>query len=376
MRAAAGAAEASDSAAAASTAPTGGRAGSPAESAPVVELRWIDPDRWGRFAWTFLFGTTLTLEAAEEAGSAAGAVAMADWHAFVHTLPFALPCQSCKVCCARFLAEAPPPAAGGGAKPEAAPAPPAVVPTAEATPRAGGGLAAEAKQRSPPALPAAPCCGGPVALARWPPFCPGTAPRRGGACPLPLAGAPRAHVDTAGGSLHLDTAGRSGAGGGAAGCGCTAASARAWLARLRRDVRARNLAAGEAQAVANRLQGHHPAAEEEGDAAMAARFTRRAEFRELWLLDAFVFLSAVLLTAEYDTPEGRAHLREFLRLALRLSALPLRLSAPPAAADLTLPAATRWLAASPASPDPPLLAAALALLPVRSRRLRRRSAAA
>jgi hypothetical protein len=276
----------------------------------IIELRWIDPDRWGRYAWNFLFGTLVALTA--------DLTKMQAWHSFIYTLPFALPCHSCKVCCARFLEASPPPSSGG------------------AESRQGGCIRLR----------------GPVP---WPQVCATETKKIGGACPLPTSS-----ISSAAGCATASS------------CGCTPTRCRAWLCRLRRDVRARNLAAGDTLTVANQMQGHFAGAQDESDEQMASKFTRRVAFPELWRLDAFVFLSTVILTAEYTSEAGIAHLREFLKGALVLTALPLGLESPSLDELRSSDSAMSWLKSAKFAPNPLVLQATLDVLPLRKRRVRRK----
>jgi hypothetical protein len=62
------------------------------------ELRWIDPDEWGRLAWATLFGAATTVVDARR---------LSLWRRLMSTLPKILPCFSCRHCCENYLIKNP-----------------------------------------------------------------------------------------------------------------------------------------------------------------------------------------------------------------------------------------------------------------------------
>lgn len=57
--------------------------------------RWIEPEIWGRYAWTFLFTSIESIAKNKEKYQS--------WVTMIYSLPYVLPCSSCKKCCAKFL---------------------------------------------------------------------------------------------------------------------------------------------------------------------------------------------------------------------------------------------------------------------------------
>lgn len=62
------------------------------------ELRWIDPDYWGRLAWAWLFAAGTTVR---------GGRRLMIWRRMIGLLPRILPCFSCRHCCDGYLQKHP-----------------------------------------------------------------------------------------------------------------------------------------------------------------------------------------------------------------------------------------------------------------------------
>jgi len=67
----------------------------------TTTLRWMDPEDWGKFAWTVLFCLVPNTKADPDR--------IREWQSLMLDLPYVLPCITCRKCCQSYIATKPPP---------------------------------------------------------------------------------------------------------------------------------------------------------------------------------------------------------------------------------------------------------------------------
>jgi hypothetical protein len=301
-------------------------------SGAVEEIRWIDPDRWGRFAWSFLFATTFELDRNPSK--------ITDWHQFISTLPFALPCQSCKICCAKFIATSP-------------------LPTANININLNLNLTGKDNDNDNDNSSSTSSISN-------------TKIKVGGACPLNKQGGD----DTQNLNLNLDE------------CSdhailslsndtfesslnslnaTTARMCQEWLCSLRRDIQKRN---SEKQQNQSKTETKTKYKVIQTNQEIMAYYIKRFRFQSLWLLDTFIFLSTVILTADFLSISGLNHIRQFFEGVVLLSPIDLRLNTKDLNNLTNEKQFLQWLYSSKVCPAVSLIKSFLQLMPLNTKRMR------
>jgi len=144
-----------------------------------------------------------------------------------------------------------------------------------------------------------------------------------------------------------------------------------WLCDLRRDVRRRNasqpITQGSAVLTKENIKMGFWSSDQD-DQVMAHGFLKRLQFKPLFLMDAFVFISSVIMTGEYETKQGRANVLEFLECANDISPILLQLG-PIKKPFLLAKEGMAWLKTSKLCPS--YLGSTLKHMPLHSRKVKR-----